>query len=267
MDDLTDEALFLPDGDAFVPTELSRGPWDPGAQHGGAPAALLTRAVEGVDAPAPVQIVRTTFELLRPVPLAPLRVDVKVVRPGRRVQLVGASLSTVDDVEVMTATALRIRDTELALPDDLAADDPAPRGPADGVPLTFPGEASDLVAFHTHANEIRFVDGGFDRPGPATGWIRLRVPIVPDEPISPTARLAAAADFGNGFSWVLPRLEWMFVNPDLTVHAHRPPVGEWIGLASRTLPGPHGAAVAESVLYDATGRLGRGVQSLYLDRR
>ena len=28
------------DGDAFRPTELTRGPWDPNAQHGGAPSPL-----------------------------------------------------------------------------------------------------------------------------------------------------------------------------------------------------------------------------------
>jgi len=42
-------ALFIPEGERFIPTELSRGPWTDDAQHGGPPAALLARAVERVD--------------------------------------------------------------------------------------------------------------------------------------------------------------------------------------------------------------------------
>src|SRR6201747_797856 len=34
------EAVFQPYNGGFRATELARGPWDPGAQHGGAPAAV-----------------------------------------------------------------------------------------------------------------------------------------------------------------------------------------------------------------------------------
>lgn len=259
-------ALFERDGDRYVPSRLTTGPWDPGAQHGGAPAALLTHHIEQLDSPVPMNLVRASFELLRPVPVQPLGTRTEIIREGKRVQLIGASL-VADGIEVMRATCLRIRDTRLGLPDDLAVDDAAPPGPEHGVETAFLGEPVADVAFHTHANEIRFVEGGFDRPGPATAWIRLKVPVVDDQPTSPMVRLASASDFGNGLSWVLPRLEWTFVNPDLTVHAHRAPEGEWIGLRSRTFPGDRGSATAESELYDGRGRVGRAVQSLYLDRR
>ena len=42
------DALFEPDGDRFVPGVLTRGPWSPGAQHGGPPAALLAFDAETV---------------------------------------------------------------------------------------------------------------------------------------------------------------------------------------------------------------------------
>lgn len=45
-------ALYVPDGDQLVPTELTGGPWSPDAQHGGAVASLLARAVEAVPEPA-----------------------------------------------------------------------------------------------------------------------------------------------------------------------------------------------------------------------
>jgi Acyl-CoA thioesterase C-terminal domain len=37
------ESFYVPDGDGFIATELTRGPWDPGAQHAGPPSALLGR--------------------------------------------------------------------------------------------------------------------------------------------------------------------------------------------------------------------------------
>lgn len=259
------DALFVPDGDLFVPTPLTTGPWDPGAQHGGAPAALLAGCLEGVDAPGPMSVARLTYELLRPVPLTPLRVRTSVLRPGRKVQLVQASLLAADDTEVVRATALRIRTADLVTPADARPGDPVPAGPEHGAVTHFPAARHDGPSFAAVACDIRFVDGGFDRPGPATGWIRLTVPVVAGEATTPLMRVAAAADFGNGLSWVLPRERWLFINPDLTVHLVRPPVGEWVGLRSVTLAGDDGIGMAESALYDGAGRLGRSVQSLLLD--
>jgi hypothetical protein len=257
-------ALFDVDGDRFVPTDLTRGPWTPDAQHGGPPAALLTRAVEAVDAPLPMQVARATFELLRPVPLAPLTITTDVLRPGKKVQLIGATLRA-GDVEVMRATALRIRSADLPVPDDLGIEAGVPPLPALETAVTPPfAVQDDLAHFHRHAIELRAVAGGFDRAGPGTAWFRLRVPLLAGEEPSGAARAVAIADFGNGLSWVLPP-EWLFINPDLTVHLLRPPVGEWICLASRTLTSSTGSGMAESAIYDERGRVGRAVQSLLLD--
>ena len=83
-------ALYTPDGNRLVPGELTQGPWSSGAQHGGPVAALLVRATEAVPTgvAGPMQVVRITIELLRPVPLAPLEVGAEVTRPGKKVQLV-----------------------------------------------------------------------------------------------------------------------------------------------------------------------------------
>lgn len=260
--------LYQVDGDHFVPTDLTTGPWDVRAQHGGAPSALLTFALEQVETPVPMAIARITFELMRPVPLTPLRVDTQVIRPGRKVQLAQASLWS-QDTEVMRATALRIRREDLEVPiETLPATSETPRFQQEPVDTpTFPGSPGiETRFFHMDANEIRFVEGGFGEPGPGAAWIRLRYGVVEGQPTSPAMRVAAAADFGNGFSSSLPRGEWLFINPDLTIHFSREATGEWIALRSRTIPGPHGMALAESELYDRQGRLGRSVQSLILER-
>jgi hypothetical protein len=105
------------------------------------------------------------------------------------------------------------------------------------------------------------------RPGPATDWIRLRVPLVAGEPTPPLARVAAAADFGNGISWVLPPDQgYRFINPDLTVYLHRPLAGEWVCLEAVTAVEPIGIGLAESRLWDERGPIGRALQSLLLER-
>src|ERR1700756_5422192 len=102
-------AIFIPQDEGFVATELARGPWDPGAQHGGAPAALLMRAFEQLPAADGLTIARVTYEVMRPVPLGELTLQASVIRPGRRVQLLEASLFRPDGTEVVRARALQIQ--------------------------------------------------------------------------------------------------------------------------------------------------------------
>lgn len=261
---MTAASLFEPQGDdVYLPTELARGPWSPESLHGGPTAALLTRAIEAVDAAEPMHVARVTVELLRPVPVAPLRVSCDVLRPGRKVQLVGAAVFA-GDVEVARAQALRIRmaDVPMPLPTD-AAESPPP------MPAARTTSNDDAwQAFHNSGVEMRYTSGSFETPGPATVWMRVCQPLVPGEELSPTQRVAAVADFGNGVSSVADFSRFLFINPDLTVHLLRPPTGEWVCLdaVSRLSPS-HGVGMAESALYDETGRIGRSLQSLLLDAR
>jgi hypothetical protein len=261
---MSDEPLFTPRGADFVPSEHTRGPWDPRHQHGGAVAALVARAVERT-AGDEFCVTRLTVELMRPVPLDSLAVDVMVPRPGRRVLGITVSVSAGDlEVEVVRAHAVAVRRADLPTG---AAHDETLQPAADGVGLPFGFAGDDTPAFHSTGMEVRFVEGGTDRSGPASAWFRLRRPVVGDEEPSGVQRAAAAADFGNGISWVLPFDRWIYLNPDLTLHLARPPLGEWIGLRSLTLPSDEGMAMAESAVFDAEGRLGRAVQSLLLQRR
>jgi hypothetical protein len=224
-------------------------------------AALLARAVERAPSLVPQQVARLTIDLLRPVPLTPLEVRTTVSRDGKRVSFVEASLLA-DGTEVARCAALRIRSADLPVPAEVVPGDAMPPGEVGAGT-----EAIELGPFNDRGVEIRFVEGGFHLAGPGVAWIRLRRPLVAGEEPTPLIRMAAAADLGNGLSSVLKQREWMYINPELTVHVARPPVGEWIGLRSTTYPGPHGAGLAESALYDATGRIGRATQSLLFDRR
>jgi acyl-CoA thioesterase len=80
-------------------------------------------------------------------------------------------------------------------------------------------------------------------------------------------RTLVAADCGNGISSAVDIHRYLFINPDLTVYQHRPAAGEWIGLDAQTRLERHGSGLAEAALFDANGRLGRSLQSVYLDER
>jgi len=255
-------AVFVAVDGGFVATELARGPWDPGAQHGGAPAALMMRALEQLPATEGLLLSRVTYEFLRPVPLGELSARVEIARPGRRVQLLEGSLRA-SGVEVVRARALQVRVADagsLAPPPSTL-----PPGPQDG-------RVNDVRAPHRpmfapDAIEVRFVAGAFHDAGPATAWFRLRVPLVAGEQPTPLQRLAAAGDFGNGISHTLSWDEHVFINPDLTLYIARPPVGEWIGLQSQTRIARGGVGIADSILYDQRGEVGHATQALLVAPR
>jgi hypothetical protein len=256
-------ALFERVGDRFLPTELSLGPWSRDALHGGPPAALLARGIERFEGGEAMLVTRITLELLRPVPRAPLALSVRSLRPGRKVQLVEATLAS-DEHDVARATALRIRQKDVHLPDDLPMDAPVIEPPEGGADAHRLGEFLD--GFHTHGVEHRFVRGQMSIPGPATDWIRLRVPLLDDEEPSPLVRVCAAADFGNGASGILPKSH-TYINPDLTIYLHRYPRGEWVCIDATTRVEPHGIGLAESRLFDRDGPIGRALQSLIIEER
>ncbi|MHB8694470.1 MAG: thioesterase family protein [Solirubrobacteraceae bacterium] len=255
------QAIFTVEGDRVIASELARGPWDPNAQHGGAPAALIMRAFEQLEPDASLQLARVTYELMRPVPLGELRLSALLVRPGKRVQLLEASLFTPDGTEVVKARALRIRRASV---ETVAGEDPVPLGP-DTVP---PGEQGPgepgVTMFAPSALELRFIEGAFREPGPATAWFRMHVQLVAGESPTPLQRLAAAADFPNGIGSSLPWTEYVFINPDLTIYIEREPVGEWICLQAQMRVRNGGVGFAEAVLFDEQGRVGRSLQALLI---
>jgi hypothetical protein len=260
------EPIFRRKGEWYVPTGHSRGPWDPGSQHGGAPAALLAEAVREPG----MHVARLTYEFTGPVAVGrPLRIETRLVRPGGRLQLVEADLLGEDGGAVVRLRAVRLRRGEVGgLPPDADADAvPGGRGPDAARPGDFAIEAPDEKGFHRTAMEIRFARETSYGIGPALAWFRFARPLVGSDEPSPLALVAAAADFGNGVSRVLDFERHLFVNTDLTIHLRREPVGEWVMLDARTHVEPHGVGLAASTLYDERGALGLSAQSLYVAER
>ncbi len=260
---MSEEPLFITDGDTFVPSGHTRGPWDPNQLHGGAPAALIARAVELVPTLVPMRVTRLSYDFAAPVPMAPITVTTTVTREGRRLQVVEAEVSAGDTV-AMRARVLRIRTEETGISTETLPT-PGP-GPIESA-LSVWGGPGPREGFAVSANEIRFSEGAFDDIGPARAWFRLARPVVDDEQPTPLQRVMAAADFGNGISSVLDFATHLFINPDLSVQLTRYPRGEWVQLSSVSAIEPDGIGMATSTLCDEDGPIGVAAQSLFVSAR
>ncbi len=275
------QSIFVSSADGrFEPTEHARGPWDPNALHGGAPAALIARAFERTTPGEELPIARLGFEFLRPIPFAELEVTTEIVRPGRRVQELTAELRTAsDDGEdsagelIGRASALRIQAVAEGLPDpDDRRQRPGPEpvqalpGPEQGQVVKFALNDLEASSLATTGMEMSWLTDPWAL-GPGRVWMRLREPIVPGEEASPLVRLVATADFGNGISAELRFDSYLFINADLTIHLWRAPRGEWIGLDAKTVLMDGGTGTAESVLHDEHGPVGRAFQTLVVQPR
>jgi hypothetical protein len=255
------EAIFERRADHFWATDLARGPWDPNAQHGGAPAALIGGELEKLDPHPDLKLVRITYELLKPVPLGELHLSAEIVRPGKRVQLLEATLSDPSGTALVKARAVRVARAPLGAGTQV---EETPAGPETAATTAMSWNPRSLPG---GAVELRYVEGAPGQRGPRTAWFRLKVPVIAGEEPTPLQRLLVAADFPNGISNELDWREWLFINPDLTVYIEREPRSEWVALQAHTRIVEGEAALAQAALFDTEGRVGRSLQSLYIAPR
>ena len=267
---LPHDHVFEPAGaDTWMPTPIACGPWSPEALHGGPPTALVGRAIMAHE-PGETDwlLSRLTVELIKPVPLAPLRVRVENRRPGRRVQVLDAVLETADGTEVLWARGLRLAQVDNGFDESTVANPAPPTWPE---PTSLPrwklGIDSEWLMFGS-AYEFRLVRGApFREEGPAALWGRLRLPLFAGEDIHPLDRLLTLADFPNGFGNAVPYDRFTYINPDLTVSTHRLPEGEWLLMDALMHPRATGVGVATGAIFDATGPVATATQSLLITAR
>jgi len=260
------QSAFEPLGDGrYRATGLTRGPWDPAHQHAGPPIALVAGYLERAAGPDYALMSRLTANLLRPIPIGELSVEVQPGYAGRNVAHFSAALRA-GGKDIALFTALMQRETGVALPAALPGHPlpQAPRPVAESGAARFPflqGQEGypELV-------ETRLAAGEFFR-APSAVWFRLRHPLVAGEAPTAAQRVAVAADSGNGISAILDFSRYLFLNSDLTINLLRRPQGEWICVDARTLLGADGCGLAEARLFDEQGLVGRSTQSLTVRAR
>ncbi|WP_407158138.1 thioesterase family protein [Bradyrhizobium sp. STM 3557] len=254
--------IFRVDGARVTVNPDAAGPWDPAMQHGSAPSALVVWAAERVATQSPMRIARVTVDLMRPVPLRDLLIETEVLREGRKVQLCAVRLRA-DDVVVVVATVLKVRQADVPLPDDIAdlpVDLPGPE-------VSRPEPADISTSPFVRCMSLRAARGRFGARGPGAIWYRVDRPLVEGHAVSQAMRALVAADFCNGTGAALDFNTYTFLNADLTVNMAREPVGEWVLLDAMSWIGPDGAGLAMARLGDIKGYLGRVTQSLVIEKR
>ena len=251
-------ALFEVDGDRYLPTDATPGPWGPQLMHGGALGALCVHVLESTGADEVVPV-RFSADFVRPLLREPLRVEARVARSGKRLELVEGRVLA-GETEIARCSLLSVRPLAIELPDDAVA---RPGPPSDG-----PDDFADRAP--TNPDAPIFLGSGISMrtPGEFQGqfaWFRLNLPTVPGVDPSPLARAAAAADFGLGISsygtWP-PTLS--YPNADLVVHCARPVEGDWVRVQAASTWNDNGIGLCTMTLADTRGPVGAAEQTQVL---
>jgi hypothetical protein len=250
------------DDDVFESTPATESPWDRQLQHGGPPSALLTRALEQVDPNPELALARISFDFLGGIPQGRLTTSATVLRPGRRIELVEATLTAQERV-VVVARGWRIKPSDGSF-------EPTPVAPVPALPEAQPAvyfDPTDPGWGYGQAIEWRFVRGSFAENGPAMVWARVKIPLVVGEHPTGLQRMVVLADSTNGLGSALDLQGWLFVPPGLTLHTHRIDAGDWLLLDASTVLDASGMALARSTISDIRGPLGLIEQPLLVQRR
>lgn len=255
-------SLFIQDGNVFTPTDKSLGPWGAGLLHGGATAGLIGHALEEASGRNELQFSRVSLDMFRPVPNSPLTIESRVVRDGKRVQLIDVSIIG-NDKEVARGTGLKMLPTEIELPDGLSVSTETLPDP-EGIPTASMMGNIDAdnfppgLHFQLETKKI----SGFVAQGEGEAWFRMPIPVVDHKPMSSFVHMCLISDFGNGTGQIMVKNSAGSINTDIALYLHRIPESEWVGFSSKAHMQLNGIGVILTQLYDTQGPVGHISQAI-----
>lgn len=244
----------------FTATNAVQGAWNTEEQHIAPVLGLIAHVVEqdqeargGV-----LDLSRISHDIYGVLPIGEVQVDVKVLRAGRTIELVEATVTSEGRAAVVSrAWFMQPSDTEeisgtsfTSLPDRSLMEQWRPS-------YDWPGEFIEALTIHRQEAE----------PGRGMFWVNPTIPLVAGEEVSPTARLLGIVDIANGMTPRADPREVLFPNLDLTAHLFRAPESAWLGFDTTVSFGVGGIGMTHSVLHDERGPLGTSVQSLTIRPR
>ena len=244
---MTNEPFFTRDGDRFIPTLSSRGPWDPKSLHGRVIAGMLGYAAErdfGSPEFLPARITADMFKLPK---LDPVELKTRLVREGGRIKVVDAEFYSAGEL-MGRATCQFLRRTEN--PEGSIWSPPNWDAPApDALPVPEPRAGMGGMW------AMRPITGAMGTPGQKRTWMMEVRELVEGVPLTPFVRVAVAADFASPFANAGDK-GLGYINSDVTVYLSRLPRSEWIGFETINHQSTDGVAVGECFLYDEQGPIG-----------
>lgn len=259
------DAIFERDGELFIPTERALGPWSGDALHGGSIAMLLAHGVESAKADPALIVARLTMDLFRAVPRAPLRLETKPARTGRRIQALTTSILS-GNTEVARATALLLLPSEVAIGGGAQFDQKPPEGPhgiRTGPLVPDEGRMSFGPGLHMVVEARRITEYGAGKGGNAIAWLRIPATFIEGLETTPLMHVAAASDFGNGLAHIRMDNGMGFINTDISLYLHREPVEGWVCLDVTSAAGAMGGVgLVTGTVFDEAGPVGVLTQAL-----
>lgn len=241
---------------SFHATSAVEGAWSTEEQHIAPALGLITHVIEqdhharrGSD----LQLGRLSFDILGTMLIERVDLEVRVLRPGRTIELVEAVLSHGGRPAVIArAWLMQVADTTELAGSSLPAMPDRDRLEPWSAGELWPGRFVRTVDIRRRQDE----------PGRAWSWLNPRIPLLEGEPVSPTARLLGLVDIANGLTPRMAPTEVAFPNVDLTCHLVAQPQGEWIGFDTTVTVGPAGLGLTDTVLHDERGPIGTVQQIL-----
>jgi hypothetical protein len=249
------------DDSRFRATPAVGGAWDPAEQHIAPALGLLTHVVERTFADRiadGLQVGRLSFDILGTMPIDVVEIQTRMLRPGRTVELVEATMSHGGRASVILRAWLMARhDTEKLAGNAFPAMPSRAELEAWNGFDAWPGEFVRTVDVHGTRLE----------QGRAQVWLRPRVALLEGEPVSATGRLLSILDIANGITPRFAPQDVLFPNIDLTAHLFAQPQGDWLGFDTTVAYGVSGLGVTQTVLHDERGVIGTCAQGLTVRRR
>ncbi|SFS92647.1 thioesterase family protein [Saccharopolyspora flava] len=241
----------------YKPTAHVGGAWRSDEQHFSPLGGLIVHAIErfrAAEGRPDLVMSRISFDILGQIALEEFDVEVEIVRPGRTIELVEATV-VIGGRAVVRARAWLLAEVDTGIvaggePDAVPGPDELQPWPMDSV---WSGGFIESL-------ETRVV--GEPQPGRTTAWISTGHPLVEGEQVSPLASFVALIDAANGIAVRQEPTKWMFPNVDLTVHLYRLPEGGWTGLDTKVVFGAEGQGLTSTDLHDVRGPVGHAEQIL-----
>jgi acyl-coenzyme A thioesterase PaaI-like protein len=239
----------------LVPNEIAQGGWGP-TLGGQVVGGLLARGIEQYVIDDELVPARLTVDILRRVATAPVRISAEVVRTGRRMQSVEATM-TQDGEVVARGSALYLRRS--AQPDGTIWSTPLAMPPLPHEPSQFDDDVPMFIKAYGRTRDDSDANA-WQHDGPRFAWLREVRALVDGEEVSPFVRAAMAVDVTSSMA-NFSTTGLAFINADYTLTLSRLPEGTYIGLAALTHYSEAGVATGTASLFDTRGPIGSGTST------
>lgn len=251
----------------FTGTEFTGGGWNPAEQHVAPGFGLIAHVLQqdfaerrGDD---PLQMSRVSFDIYGVYAVGPVSVETRVLRPGRTIELVEATLSAGGRAAIVARAWFTARfDTDSLTDVNLPTIPPRTDMPTWDITEEWDGKFLTTVDSHRMVRSA----GHSERSGKGVmAWLRAGLPVVAGEEQSTTTTLFSILDTTNGIGVLASPSEVAFPNLDLTVHLIREPapdVDGWFGFDASVSFGPTGLGLTQSVVQDECGPVAVSSQGL-----